>query len=351
MLKQLSSEHLNQLSVQAFNTPKLFTWALGQRGNELSSYPVDEVMPLLERGRLAVIAGAEGSGKTTWSIEMARQNAIKGATDGYTVGYLSLEVDPLRIASRYAERCICLEKKDKMYGFSEPLLSEKKEIYTKALHEFASAGIYMVPSVEQPHTLDYIQSICSDPAGPSLLLIDNLAEITCGDKPMAEYDRYDLVIRSLLDLCRNTDTSIVLLHHLAKPKNGEKQNINSIKGNNIVITKADIVISIDKYKMPNPNWACSGVDKNDKLVTDRVRAAFMGYAPKIEVRSVEVHKDRDWDDRGVKGYLNLKDGIIQCASKMELMEACPLSLTDRKRYEAALADYHLINPNDAEINL
>lgn len=319
---------------------RYYTWGLESAGGT----PLDNSMPLLGEGLLCVFAGSEGSGKTTWSIEMAKQNAKLAEEDDYIVGYLSLEVDPYRLVSRYAERICGLTRFEVRDGITDE--DRKQMLMAKsqgAIEDFLVTGLALFPKEEMPIiTIEDIVAMCQEEYSPRLLFIDNLAEIGTKDVIRDEYIRYDYIMRMLLDVCRKTQTTIVLLHHLGKPKMGEKLTINSIKGNNIILTKADIVVAIDKHKEPNPNWKCDDVDEEGKPIDKKTLKAFMAEAPDIEVRQVEVFKDRDWDVRGVMGCLTIEDGIVKCLTKDELTERT--TLLNKDKYLKALQRYNLISP-------
>jgi RecA-family ATPase len=318
-----------------------FSWGL----NYLADVPLDNFMPFLTTGQLCVFAGAEGSGKTTWSTQMALLNAIalKGKLN---VGYLSLEVDPYRVITRKSERKARIDRFQLRDGIEDPLELLKLQTATSlAISEFLDSGLCLFPQLDNEESdaanIAAIRNLCGQEFGPSLLFIDNLCEIQPEKEIKDEYARYDYIVRELLKICRGTSTTIVLLHHLGKPKLGDKVTINSVKGNNIILTKADLVVLIDKHLIPNPNWLCRGIDKKQKPVNAATRKRFMAQAPMIEVRSVESQKDRDWDVRGEMGYLIMEDGIVKIMNNADLRLKFPLFGNDQEAFRAALDENDL----------
>lgn len=335
MLKSITGLDLINLRKDSFTMPQWFTWGLGEE--------MDKIMPLLEKGRLCVFSGAAGSGKTTWSFEMALQNAEKGVKEGFGVGYLSLEVAPLRPVQRYGERAAGMDKLDKMYGMVDVIAEDRAIPFNAAIERIINSNLLIVPDNEESAgKISYIESICANESGPAVLFIDNLAEIDPEKNIIGEYDKYDYIIRSLLDIAKNTDTTIVLLHHTAKIKEGDKQTVNTIKGNNIIVTKADIVVAINQIKILNPNWKFKDLNREEDPVEDRVRNAVMAKAPKLDVRAIEIFKDRDWDERGVKGYLYLDGAITKARTQYEYKNDFPLLPEQQLLFDKLLEKYKLI---------
>lgn len=324
-LRQLNSADVIMLQEEIQKKRTYFSWGM-QTCNDV---PFDTFMPLISEGQLVIFCGAEGSGKTTWSLQMALTNALLFPGN---VGYLSLEVDPYRIARRYAERKAGFTRFHLTDGFTDP--NEEKTCVAAiemALKEFMFSSLRIIPTIDNSTDIATIAQICTDPS-LKLLFIDNLAELTPDTVIRDEYSKYDYIVRYLLDICKQTKTTIILLHHLAKPKAGEPLTINSVKGNNIVITKADIVVAIDKHKRPNPNWRHAPKDLNGHFVDTKTHKTFMATAPLLEVRQIEVFKDRDWDERGVKGYVELIQGKVTALREQDLREKYTFFGQDNERY-------------------
>jgi hypothetical protein len=173
-----------------------------------------------------------------------------------------------------------------------------------------------------------------------LLFIDNLAEITSTERD--EYTKQDAIMRRLSDLREYTNTTIVLLHHFAKPKLGEPITINSVKGNNIIITKADVAVGIDKQKVPNFNWRCHWKDSKGELVEKAILRKFESYAPKIETRAIYTFKDRYYGDDGLQGYMRLgSSGMIEFLSERNMRDEYPLTDKELEKIQVAFDKYNL----------
>ena len=336
LLRKGSQADIDLIQSSIWKPRHYFTWGF-------SDEVADNRFPLLAAGQLCVFAGSEGSGKSTWSIEMAKRNAEREAS--IPTGYLSLEVDPYRMIQRYSERRAGLTRFDVRDGID--VEDDRNAAITATEHatkEFINSGLHLFPKLEEkqsPASIASIEQLCADEYGPRLLFIDNLAELEPDVLVKDEYSKHDIIIRRLLQICKSTQTTIVLLHHLAKPKLAEPLNINSIKGNNVVITKADVVVAIDKHKEANPNWECSRMRADGKMVDPKIRKAFLALAPQIEVRKVEVFKDRDFDVRGVMGYLKLTNGKLDCMTYEELRSTHFLWDDEKLRYTEALEHFDL----------
>jgi len=314
-----------------------FTWGNGS---------MDMMLPNITRAQLVVLAGSQGSGKTTWSIEMAKQNALKGKKEGFTCAYLSLEMDPERIIKRAVERTLKISKEDRRVGtmFDFEGLEEKKQESLEQIKAFIDTGLLVFPENDNDEalaTLEGIHALCNQSQGPSLLFIDNLAEIEAsGIKD--EYMRIDHIMRELHNTTRTTDTTIVLLHHMAKQKMGEPLTINSIKGNNIVVTKPDVVVAIDKHSASNFNWVCKWKNTKNELIDPLIIKKFRSFAPRLDVRSVHIFKDRDYNMSGVAGYMRLVDGQIELLDSHGMKEEYPLIPDQQVKLAATLEKYGLI---------
>lgn len=339
MLRAGKQKDIEKLQESFWNQKaSFFTW-----GNE----DMDVMLPNITRGQLIVLAGSQSSGKTTWSIEMAKANAEKGRAGGFVCGYLSLEMDPERIIKRSVERMLNIDKEDRRKGlmFIMEDLDDMKLQSKIKITKFMDTGLRIFPETEKDMnklcTIEGIVALCDDPLGPSILFIDNLAEIEA-PKIKDEYMRTDYIMRELHDITRRTDTTIVLLHHMAKMKMGEPLTINSVKGNNIIVTKPDVVVAIDRHQTPNFNWECQWKDKAGAYVDRLVMNKFKSVAPRMEVRSIHIFKDRDYNMKGVAGYMQLVEGMINLLTKWSMKEKYPLKPEEDVMLTAALKKYKLL---------
>lgn len=339
MLKAGNKADIQRLHDSFWNREdSFFTWG---------SEPMDIVLPNITRGQLVVLAATQGAGKTTWSIEMAKQNAIRGIKEGFKVAYLSLEMDPERIIKRAVERTLAINKEDRRRGliFDMEGLEEKKTDSLARIEEFINTGLLMFPEKEEDWAklgaLESIGKLCEMDNGPALLFIDNLAEIEA-PQIRDEYMRLDHIMRELHELTRQTDTTIVLLHHMAKSKMGEPLTINSVKGNNIIVTKPDTVVAIDRHNEANFNWCCQWKDRKGELVEQQTMNKFKSIAPKLEVRAINIFKDRDYAMSGLAGFMRLTDGEIELLDRYSMMEQYPLTQEQQGKLAAALEKYKLV---------
>ena len=344
MLRAGTNQDVARLHDSFWNRNETFyTW-----GNE----SLDMALPLLSSGQLVVLAGAQASGKTTWSMQIALANARAGQIKGYTVGYLALEVKPENILKRMVERRLDISKEDRRRGaiFDLDNIAQKKVDSEIMFKSFIDSGLMLFGPQDykdNPYHIDTIAKFCADPTSPKLLIIDNLAEIQSDDKD--EYTRTDNILRTLSDVRKHTDTTIILLHHLAKPRLNESFNINSIKGNNITITKADITVAIDRHDERNPNWECLWKDSEGELVEQSILKKFYSFAPKIRVRSIHSLKDRDYGIEGHLGYMELdNDGNIDFLDKAALRLRAPLIPEQKNKLESAYAHFGLLTPKSAQ---
>ena len=214
------------------------------------------------------------------------------------------------------------------------------------LADFFNSGLYLFP-VDRTQDMNDIKAItefCQTPDSPKLLFIDNLAEISSPEKD--EYARQDSILRTFSAIRQNTGTTIVLLHHFAKPKTSDPISINSVKGNNIVITKADTVVALDTHSVRNFNWKANFKNSKGELADEAVQKKFNAYGPKIDrVRSVHVFKDRYYASEGHKGYMELVDGRVCLYSPEQMKDLYPLSAMDEQKLELAYAKFNLLPPD------
>ena len=297
-----------------------FTW-----GNE----DLDQALPLLSKEQLVVITGAQASGKTFWSFDMALENARAGQKNGYGVGYLALEVSMENMIRRRIEVDLKISKEDRRKGyiFDVDNIEEKKIESEKSLKGFIHSGLMMFPETESDDNrlLSSIAQICEE-GKVDILFIDNLAEILSKDDN--EYEKHDTIMRTLSDLRTRTHTTIVLLHHLAKPKTGEPLSINSVKGNNIIVTKADTAVGIDRQDVENPNWSCLRAHEDGTPVAPATLKKFYSYAPKkiTGLRAIYTFKDRWYGEEGLRGYMriNKENGALEFLTTERLKHLYPL---------------------------
>lgn len=237
---------------------KFFSWGDGH---------LDEIFPLLEYHTYTVLFGQFSSGKTTFAMAMARQNAMAG----HKVCFLTLEMSREKLLKLYSFKRGGVSKAQYKAGNYDESIFDK---YTKELETVDYIGIDE-ENTKISYTLNDIEEIIKTKK-PDLLFIDNFNKLKGSGTNDINIDNE--TSSRLLFMARTYKVALVVLHHANKPSKEKKKSIlkgiGGMRGTNKINDDADIVVEI-------------GRPTEEQLLTN---------PPNLSL--VAVYKDRDWDCRG-----------------------------------------------------
>jgi len=207
--------------------PKKYTWGVAG---------LDEQFPMLSDKMLTFMVGDTASGKTTWAFQLAVQNALNGEN----TMFLSLEMPPEEIISRYVFARIGVTKNMEMTGaylegtdYRKRFRAGLEEIRKSGLKILRDSGGMSIKDIEEA-------SLLAD-----LIVVDGLTYIRDKMAYKDDYSRMDDVVMGLKKIA-DKGKSVIVLHHFRKGASGNsyKKTKDDMKGNNIVDIAANLIVRI-----------------------------------------------------------------------------------------------------------
>lgn len=247
-------------------------------------------------GELILLAGPQGLGKTTWSLQVARNVARSGRS----VLFFSFEHDPQTLLIRL----VSLEA-GLIAGLEAPGLSRIRASFeasdgrrgtiadrledttggAKALetvHEYADRMV-LHRSTGSSTTLDVVRDAVTQVQRETkqlpLVVVDYLQKVRVPDGPAEEDDRVTTVVEGLKDLALDIDIPVLAV--VAADKEGlaagKRMRVNNLRGSSALAYEADTVLILNNkfdvvarhhlvYDIGNSerfkHWAVLSVEKN-----------------------------------------------------------------------------------------
>jgi archaellum biogenesis ATPase FlaH len=210
----------------------LFTWGLGNN--------LDLKLPFLLPRKLVLFVGDAGIGKTTMAWELAVQNRKIGKS----VCFISLEMPPLDVLSRYVSKSLGITKVEERTG--EYRLPSVEAVYRNNLSDLLHLGIYL-PDITATPELDTVCRLI-EIGHHDLVILDNLSFIRASQlENDTEYSLQAETIQRLLQTTQKANACTILLHHFRKSSsNSSVRGAMDIKGNNDLYNKTDVVVALTR---------------------------------------------------------------------------------------------------------
>jgi hypothetical protein len=207
-----------------------YTW--GTRG-------LDTSFAIIKRGNFILIAAPSGSGKTTYSFDMA----CKNAKIGHKTIYFSLEMDEQEIKESIARSHSGMTIEEEL-DYAIP--QQKQESFYKKIKEIESIPNLIIKSVRRDGSTDWndIEKFIIEVGDVDLVFIDNLDLIAGRDKE-SDLDRQKRITRQVLNFTSLTQIPICLIHHYRKSQ-GKVEGLDGISGSGKIRDGADRIIKIQR---------------------------------------------------------------------------------------------------------
>lgn len=210
-----------------------FTW--GHPILDESFYPI-------EKGDYVVFVGQSASGKTTFAFNWGISNALKGVN----VAFISLEMKPERVISKYATERVGITKERiirREFTMADELKAKQIALSLPSnffLPEFTADSITVgdIQKYVTKHSID-------------LVIIDNFGFI---DQEGDEFEAARLISRQLVQFAHNFGVTVVILHHFKKGGSfyyKGLRNIDDIRGSGKIRDDADFVLQIAREVVDN----------------------------------------------------------------------------------------------------
>jgi molybdopterin-guanine dinucleotide biosynthesis protein len=193
---------------------------------------LNETMPVIDRHSFIILAGKAGSGKTTFTMDVA----IKNAEKGHKVLYLSLEDDTNNIFSRRARAFAGITKvKWVNKDFAPPQLAA----YKRKVREFQTMKNLTAFGLHgQIKTTDAIAEFILKRA-PDLVIIDNFNLLESENTNKTELDNDKEHSKFFMEFTTNHKIPVIMIHH--KNKNA------GIRGSQKIIDLSDITLDLTRH--------------------------------------------------------------------------------------------------------
>ena len=255
--------------------------------------PLDDVLGGgLRAGELTLVGGAQGLGKTTFALQIAR-NAAAGGRSALYVCYEHREQDVLErllgmelglaggpdALSLSQLRALCGAGASSTGGLLERLGDEAAGV--PALHALTSyADRFMVATVAGARTgLDDVGDLVRKAAADRpLVVVDYLQKVRVPGDPANEDERVTLVVEGLKDLALEADVPVLAIVAADKAGvDGGRTRLHHLRGSTALAYEADVALLLnDKHTIvarhhlmygtvnaeQYQQWAVCSVEKN-----------------------------------------------------------------------------------------
>ena len=203
---------------------------------------LNDNMTLLQRGDYVVLVGETGSGKTTYSLFMARENAKRGLK----VLFFSFEMTVEGLITRYArDRSQITKDQWKNASFTEI----QKQNYIDAIDELDNVHFYDL----QEKTIANIETAITGDV--DMVFIDNLGFLEASGEE--ENVRRETISRQIVELCKKRpNTCVIILHHFRKGAGKTPRTLDDIRGTGKISHDSTCVIQYwrDRENAEKGTW-------------------------------------------------------------------------------------------------
>ena len=201
-------------------------------------------------GRLVIITGETGKGKST----LATQFVVRAADQGYKAFIYSGELgnwEVVRFIDRQVAGADCLQKMETELGFCR---YEVKEPYRQAVRDWDKNKIFLYSNAiiegkeDEETAITRTMQNAIRQYGCRVLLIDNLMSAMVDNVALDLYRQQTKFIGMLHNIANSMKVLIILVAHLRKSQGGNAGN-NDIAGSSNIANLADITLN---YSDPEP---------------------------------------------------------------------------------------------------
>jgi replicative DNA helicase len=256
-------------------------------------------------GELTLLGGPQGTGKTTWALQVMRNMAAAGAT----ATYFSFEHDDRTLL----ERLICLESAEMFGTEGVPLADVRRameavdpgtDLSTRLAAMRGGAGVLEGVSAWSDRlslhrasgattTVDGIRrhvEEASKRSDPTVVVVDYLQKVAYDGPELGEAEQVTHVVEGLKDLALDYEVPVIAVVAADREgiESGKRMRVHNLRGSTSLAYEADVVLIMnDKfdvvarhhlvYDASNAerfhDWAVVSIEKN-RTGVDRVDLEF-----------------------------------------------------------------------------
>jgi len=215
-----------------------YTW--GTRG-------LDTSMAIIKRGNFIIVGAKRGSGKTTFTFDMACKNAMLG----HKVLYISLEMEEDKIKEDFARKYAGITVGEE-YDYIIP--DTKQTAYEKRIKEINSIPNLFFRGMRRGSnvSLNSIIELINEFSDIDLVFIDNL-DLIEGNKGENDWERQKRITKKIMGITIEKQLPIILIHHYRK-RMGKDNGSDELSGSGKIADNADIIININKCYDTNAEY-------------------------------------------------------------------------------------------------
>ena len=214
-----------------------YTW--GTRG-------LDTSLAIIKRGNFIIVGAKRGSGKTTFTFDMACKNALLA----HRVLYISLEMEGDKIKEDFARKYAGWKIAEE-YDYEIP---EHKQIaFERKIKEINSIEYLFFRGMRRGKSVSWenIVELINEFDDLDLIFIDNL-DLIEGEPKENDLERQKRITKNIMGLTAEKQIPIVLIHHHRKNKVDDKKNdSDELAGSGKIGDNADIILKISKCADPD----------------------------------------------------------------------------------------------------
>jgi len=238
---EVAEEILQRKKMVEFQ-PNEFTTGIGELDNKIS----------LNRGHLLVVGARPGVGKTTFALNVAVENALRGKR----VLFFSMEMPIIQIA----ERVLAIGTGIKFENIQMGRLTEEEK---KKVREFVKLIKENLIIVEGDKSVAEIRFLTKREK-PDMVVVDCIQRVK-GGKGQTEYERISKAVSGLKSIALEENVFVVALAQINRESSkraDKKPTLSDLKGSGKIEEDADTVLLLHS---PAQVWREKGKDVPDEL--------------------------------------------------------------------------------------
>jgi len=239
--EEVAEEILQRTEMVEFQ-PNEFTTGIGELDNKIS----------LNRGHLLVVGARPGVGKTTFALNVAVENALRGKR----VLFFSMEMPIIQIA----ERVLAIGTGIKLENIQMGRLTEEEK---KKVREFVKLIKENLIIVEGDKSVAEIRFLTKREK-PDMVVVDYIQRMK-GEKGQTEYERISKAVSGLKSIALEENVFVVALAQINRESSkraDKKPTLSDLKGSGKIEEDADTVLLLHS---PAQVWREKGKDVPDDL--------------------------------------------------------------------------------------
>ena len=230
-IKQMVKSHLQNVKIIVKSLKKKrYTW-----GTRI----LDTSFAIIKPNNFIVAGSKRGTGKTTFTFDMACKNAILG----HHVVYISLEMDTEDILSDFGRKYCGMTIEEEL---DDKIPEIKQKAFDRRVNEIKENKNLHIIGLRSAEGIcwETIVEVLNQQEKTDIIFLDNL-DMIAGNEKEQENDRQKRIVKNIMAFTSEKQIPFVLIHHYRKSGNKD-YGMDELSGSGKIADAADRVIKVAK---------------------------------------------------------------------------------------------------------